>query len=73
VGADNINFGGTSAGVPTTVQAPVSVSMGSQDASKAAEQSTQSINNLTDLANAKDFKPTFLSVDVFVLGDGANP
>jgi hypothetical protein len=73
IGANNISFGGTSAGVPSTVQAPVSVSMGSQDASKAAEQSTQSINNLTDLANAKDFKPTFLSVDVFVLGDGANP
>lgn len=75
IGANNINFGGTSVGVPVSVAAPVSVSLGTlQDASKAAEQATQSINNMTDLANAKDFKPTFLSVDVFVLGeDGSNP
>jgi filamentous hemagglutinin family protein len=74
VGADNINFGGVSAGVPVSVPAPVSVGLGNlQDASKAADQATQSISNTNDMASMKDFKPTFLSVEVIGLGDSPNP
>jgi hypothetical protein len=73
VGANNINFGGTSAGVPVAAPAPVSVGLGNlQDASKAADQATQSISSKNDMASVKDFKPTFLSVDVSVYGDGSN-
>jgi hypothetical protein len=73
-GADNINFGGVSAGVPVSVPAPVSVGLGNlQDASKAADQATQSISNTNDMASMKDFKPTFLSVEVIGLGDGPSP
>ena len=73
LGANNINFGGVSAGVPVSVPAPVSVGLGNlQDASKTADQATQSLANASDLSNAKDFKPTFLSVDVFVLEGETN-
>lgn len=69
-GADNINFGGTSAGVPVAAPAPVSVGLGNlTDASKAADQATQSIGNMN--MNTNDFKPTFLSIEVIGLGDGA--
>ena len=75
IGANNINFGGTGAGVPVTTVAPVSVSgMGNmQDAGKAADQATQSLSNANDLAKLQDalanFKPTFISVDVIGLGN----
>jgi filamentous hemagglutinin family protein len=73
VGASNINFGGASVGVPVSVPPPVSVSLGNvQDASKAADQATQSISNTTEMASVKDFKPTFLTVEVIGLGDGSN-
>jgi hypothetical protein len=69
VGADNINFGGTSAGVPIASPAPVSVGLGNlTDASKAADQATQSLASMKDL-NSGDFKPTFLSIEVIGLGD----
>ena len=77
IGANNINFGGTGAGVPVTAVAPVSVSgMGNvQDASKAADQATQSLNNSNELSKLQEalanFKPTFISVDVIGLGDEA--
>ena len=68
-GADNINFGGTSAGVPAATPAPVSVGLGNlQDASKAADQATQSIASMNEM-NTNDFKPTFLSIEVIGLGD----
>ncbi len=74
IGANNINFGGTSAGVPTTAVAPVSVGgMGNvQDANQAANQATQGLSNasaLAKLADLANFKPTFISVDVIGLGD----
>jgi hypothetical protein len=73
VGANNINFSGTSVGVPVSVPAPVSVSLGNvQDASKAADQATQSISNTNELASVKDYKPTFLTVEVIGLGDGSS-
>jgi hypothetical protein len=73
VGADNISFGGASVGVPVSVPAPVSVSLGNlQDASKVADQATQSISNTNEMASVKDFKPTFLSVEVIGLGDGSS-
>jgi hypothetical protein len=69
VGADNINFGGTSAGVPVAAPAPVSVGLGNfSDGSKAADQATQSLASMKDL-NSGDFKPTFLSIEVIGLGD----
>ena len=69
IGANNINFGGTSAGVPVAAPAPVSVGLGNlQDASKAADQATQSLGNSSDM-NAKDFKPTFFFIEVIGLGD----
>jgi filamentous hemagglutinin len=69
VGADNINFGGTSAGVPVAAPPPVTVSgMGNmQDASKAADQATQSLSAAKE--DMESFKPTFLSVEVIGLGD----
>jgi hypothetical protein len=70
VGADNINFGGVAAGVPVAAPAPVSVGLASmQDASKAAEQATQSLATMKEMVNMKDFKPTFLSVEVIGLGE----
>lgn len=66
-GADNINFGGTSAGVPVAAPAPVSVGLSLQDASKVANEATQSLANVSDM-NAKDFKPTFLSIEVIGMG-----
>jgi filamentous hemagglutinin family protein len=75
IGANNINFGGTSAGVPVTAVAPVSVGgMGNvQDANKAADQATQNLNNASDLANLQaalaNILPTFISVEVIGLGD----
>lgn len=69
IGANNINFGGTAAGVPVAAPAPVNVGLGNlQDASKAADQATQSLGSMKDMANMKDFKPTFLSVEVIGLG-----
>ena len=67
-GADNINFGGTSAGVPVAAPAPVSVGLGNLSGADAANQVTQSIAN-TGGMNANDFKPSFLSVEVIGLGD----
>lgn len=70
VGADNINFGGTSVGVPVAAPAPVSMSgIGNmQEASTAAGQATQGIGG--DMAKLKDsFKPSMLSVEVIGLGD----
>jgi hypothetical protein len=69
VGADNINFGGTSAGVPVAAPAPVSVGLGNLAGSDAANQVTQSIASAGDM-NTNDFKPTFLSIEVIGLGDG---
>lgn len=67
-GADNINFGGTATGVPVAAPAPVSVGLGNlQDASKAANEATQSLASST--VNTNDFKPTFLSIEVIGLGD----
>jgi hypothetical protein len=40
-----------------------------QDASKAAEQATQSLATMKEMVNMKDFKPTFLSVEVIGLGE----
>jgi filamentous hemagglutinin len=74
IGADNINFGGTGVGIPLAAPAPASVSgMGNmQDASKAADQATQSLSNANDMAKIEEslanFKPTFISVDVIGLG-----
>ncbi len=72
VGADNINFGGTSVGVPVAAPAPVNFSgMGNmQDASNAADQATQNMSNASDMAKKSlaNFKPTFLSVEVTGLG-----
>jgi filamentous hemagglutinin family protein len=67
VGADNINFGGVSAGVPVAAPAPVSVGLSLQDASKVADEATQSLASVGDM-NAQDFKPTFLSVEVIGMG-----
>lgn len=67
-GADNINFGGTSAGVPVAPPAPVSVGLSLQDASKVANEATQSLASVSDMS-AKDFKPTFLSVEVIGMGE----
>lgn len=67
-GADNINFGGTSAGVPVAAPAPVSVGLSLQDASKVANEATQSLASVSDMS-AKDFKPTFLSVEVIGMGE----
>jgi len=69
VGGDNINFGGTGAGVPVTNVAPVSIGgIGNmQDASKAADQATQSMSNTND--SLAGFQPSFLSVEVVGLGD----
>ncbi len=75
VGADNINFGGTSAGVPVAAPAPVSITgIGNmQDAAKAANEATQSMSNANDMEKIKqnlaNFKPSFLSVEVVGLGD----
>ncbi len=67
-GADNINFGGSATGVPVAAPAPVSVGLGNlQDASKAANEATQSLASST--VNTNDFKPTFLSIEVIGLGD----
>jgi len=73
IGASNINFGGVAAGVPVATAAPVTVSGAGnlQDANKAASQATQGLGN-TDMANADDFMPTFLSVDVIGLGDSCS-
>ncbi|MBU1424254.1 MAG: filamentous hemagglutinin family protein [Gammaproteobacteria bacterium] len=68
IGADNISFGGTGAGVPVAAPAAVSVGLNLQDASQAADEATQSIASLGDM-NANDFKPTFLSIEVIGLGD----
>ena len=68
VGADNISFGGTGAGVPVAAPAPVSVGLGNLSGSDAANQATQSIASLGGM-NTNDFKPTFLSVEVIGLGD----
>jgi len=68
IGADNISFAGVGAGVPVAAPAPVSVGLNLQDASKAADEATQSIANVGSM-NANDFKPTFLSVEVIGLGD----
>lgn len=71
IGADNITVAGASAGLPVA-SAGVGVSGMSnvQDASKAADQVTQKATNENDTARSmKDFKPTFLSVDVIGLGD----
>ncbi|VVC83085.1 filamentous haemagglutinin family protein [Sideroxydans sp. CL21] len=73
LGANNINFGGVAAGVPIAAPAPVSVGLGNlQDASKAADQATQSLASVNSM-NTNDFRPTFLSVEVIGLGDDANP
>ncbi len=73
VGADNISFGGSGAGVPVAAPAPVSVGLNLQDASKAADQATQSIASTSGM-NTNDFKPTFLSIEVIGLGDkDSNP
>jgi hypothetical protein len=71
VGADNINFSGSSTGVPSASPAPVSVGgLGNlQDASKAADQATQSLASVKDMSDMKDFKPTFLTVEVLGLGE----
>ena len=67
-GADNINFGGSATGVPVAAPAPVSVGLGNlQDASKAANEATQSLASSS--VNTNDFKPTFLSIEVIGLGD----
>jgi len=74
VGADNIKLGGTSAGVPVSVKRQsVSVWAACKMRARQPIKATQSINNMNDLANAKDFKPTFLSVEVIGLGDGSKP
>ncbi len=75
IGANNINFSGTGSGVPVATVAPVSVSGMSnmQDAGKAADQATQSLNTANDLSKLQEalanFKPTLISVDVIGLGD----
>jgi filamentous hemagglutinin len=70
IGANNINFGGTGAGVPVATVAPVTVNgvNNMQDASKAAEQATQSMGTLNQ--DLDSFRPTFLSVEVIGLGSG---
>ncbi len=71
IGASNINFGGTGTGVPVATVAPVSVSgIGNmQDASKTADQTTQSVSAANN-ENLASFQPTFLSVEVIGLGSG---
>ena len=69
VGADNINFGGVSAGVPVAAPAPVSVGLGNlTDMNKGAEDAMRNLAKVNDV-NSNDFKPTFLSVEVIGLGD----
>ena len=69
IGASNINFGGTGVGVPVTTVAPVSIGgmANIQDASKVAEQATQSVSTTSE--SMASFRPTFLSVEVIGLGD----
>jgi filamentous hemagglutinin len=69
IGASNINFGGTGVGVPVTTVAPVSIGgiANIQDASKVAEQATQSVSSAS--GSLASFQPSFLSVEVIGLGD----
>ncbi len=69
IGANNINFGGTSAGVPVATVVPVTVSgmNNLQDASKAADQATQGMGLANETLGS--FQPTFLSVEVIGVGD----
>ena len=70
IGADNINFSGTGAGVPVASVAPVSVSgVGNlQDANNAANQATQNLGNMNEV-DIKEFTPTFLTIEVLQLGE----
>ena len=69
-GADNINFGGTGAGVPVASVAVATVSgVGAlQDANKAGDQATQNLSNGNGV-DIKEFTPTFVTVEVLQLGD----
>ena len=70
IGANNINFGGVAAGVPVAAPAPVSVGLGNLlDTSQVAEQATQGLGSMNDMANTSDFMPTFLSVELIGLGE----
>lgn len=76
IGADNINFGGVSVGVPVTTTASFGglASVGSfQGAGQAADDATQKLGKQNDMSQIKDalanFKPLFLSVDVIGLGN----
>ncbi|HET7831553.1 MAG TPA: filamentous hemagglutinin family protein, partial [Gallionella sp.] len=71
IGADNISVIGASVGLPVA-SAGVGVSgmSNAQDASKAADQVTQKVGTENEAARSmKDFKPTFLSVEVIGLGN----
>lgn len=71
IGADNIQVGGVSTGVPIAAPAPVGGLAGTssvaQDAAKSAQQATE--QTATSAAGQKEATPSFLTVEVIGLGD----
>lgn len=71
IGAENIQVGGVSAGVPVTASASVGGLAGTtnvaQEASKSVQQATEQAAQATE--SSREAKPSFLTVEVIGLGD----